>query len=305
MFTPIRRLALLLLWGGAGSVAACAADRPCPETRSGPYRLVVERITQNQYTQALFVPPPERLQSSAPGSPEPVRGVGRERAAAHGAGGPLARTGRRNVQIQLRLLADDAESAAAVELLAVHTLVVTQSGVPVQVAHYGGQLEDLEDAVLRAYVYATDVGLQTSEVRSIEGEVVSAEHVRLLTVELPLQGLPAQRESHGVRFSVTGCTLRGNSATVRLTARPPAGTRVIPAGADAAYGARLLAEAGAAPAAGSSTLNLTTAGELELELSFQGVRGTPDQLRLPLILRSGSRRCYPFQLGTIPLPRRP
>src|SRR5437762_2259126 len=69
-------------------------------------------------------------------------------------GAQPATTGRRSAHLQLRLLADNPEAAAAVELFAIHSLGVGSEGRGIDVSHYGGPLENADDAVLRAYVYA-------------------------------------------------------------------------------------------------------------------------------------------------------
>src|SRR5205823_6601414 len=94
---------LILLTLLSLALAAEAAPLPRrPEVRVGPYRVVVERVTGSQYVQAMFRPEP--------------------------GGQGAAQTGRRSAHLQLRLLADNPEAAAAVEVLAVHTLTVTANG---------------------------------------------------------------------------------------------------------------------------------------------------------------------------------
>src|SRR5438067_5497080 len=120
---------------------------PCirrPEARAGPYRVLVEQVTASEYLQQLLGP---------------------------GAG--PAPTGRRSAHLQLRLVADSADAGAAVELFAIQSLTVEADGRRLDVPHYGGPLENADDAVLRAYAYAGDVGMATKEIRSIEGEVIA------------------------------------------------------------------------------------------------------------------------------------
>src|SRR5439155_23868487 len=116
--------------------------------------------------------------------------------------------------------------------------ISTPHGV-VEAPSDGGPLDDAEDAVLRAYLYAGNVGMETSEIRSIEGEITAFERARMVAVNLPTGPLPVTRTAEGLQLTLVECAARGSTATVRLKVRAPAEAQVVPAAADGTYGIQL------------------------------------------------------------------
>src|SRR5262249_37768623 len=113
--------ALLVLAAGAAAAAPEPGKNRPPESRVGPYRVVVEKVTEQQYAQALFL---AQNDAKAP-----------------------ARSGRRSAHISLRLVAETPEASLAVEQFAVHAATVSTPEGEMEVPHYGGPLEDSDDAV--------------------------------------------------------------------------------------------------------------------------------------------------------------
>jgi hypothetical protein len=270
-------LLVLLLGGPAVGIERAPLPRR-PEARVGPYRVVVERVTHSQYLQSLFLSDP--------------------------LGQAPRRSGRRSAHVQLRLLADEPQAGAAVELFTIHSLTVMAGGKQVEVSHYGGPLENNDDAVLRAYVYASDVGLATSEIRSLAGEITAFEHARVVTAEIPLSNLPVVQTVDGVRFTCTEVSVRDGIATIRLLARAPEGSQVVAASSEATYGIKLWCVDSIPAAAASSTLGTTSEGDAEYTLGFQSLHGTPSRLQAQVLMRGGERRVFPFDIEHIPLPGR-
>ena len=261
----------------AGPSPALTPTLRRPEARVGPYRVLVEQVTASEYLQELL-------------------GIA--------AGARPAATGRRSAHLQLRLVGDTAESSAAVDLFAVHALTVEADGRAVEVAHYGGPLENADDAVLRAYVYAGDVGMSTREIRSVEGEITAFEHAEEVRAELPLEP-GASVLANGARFTISECSTRDGMIGVRLLGRPPAGAQLLAAALDGTYGIDLLTESGTSATPAGSTLGTTADGDAEFDLAYQLRRGVARRLSIRALIRSGARHVYPFRIEHVPLPARP
>lgn len=276
-----RTVLQLALTSALAAAAVCCQGAPAvrrPETHTGPYRVVVERVTQTQYLQSMLRPAP---------------GI----------------TGRRSAHVQLRVLADNPEAALALEIFAVNALTVDADGRRTEVAHYGGPLENADDAVLRAYAYASDVGLSTTRLSAITGEITAFERARVQSVDLPLDGLPLTKEVDGLVYTLLRASAKDGDATVELRVKAPAGSNLVAATTDGAYGIQLLCAGVEAPAAaGSSMAGSARDGAMTFTLNYHSLTGAAPlagaRLRVPLLIRSGQRRVYPFQLENIPLPGR-
>ena len=92
---------------------------------------------------------------------------------------------------------------------------------------------------------------------------------------------------------------------IRLLGRAPAGGQILAATLYGTYGIDLLTETGDQAAPAGSTLGTTPEGDAEFNLAFQAPRGSPRQLRIRALLRSGARHAYPFRIQHVPLPQRP
>lgn len=277
-FSGLSRLALPATLLTAAAVCQGSPAIKQPEARCGPYRVLVERVTQSQYLQESLRPAPTT-------------------------------TGRRSAHVQLRLVADNPEAAAGVEIFSVNRVVAEAGARKAEVAHYGGPLENADDCVMRAYVYASDVGLATTRLAAIGGEITAFERAQTVSVDLPLDEIPLQRSSEGVHYSLAAASVQQDEATIALKVQPPAGSQAVAPSGDGAYGIQLLCKNAEGPAmSGSSTAAAGSDGAITFSLTYHGLKGPAPlagaKLRVPLLLRSGQRRVYPFEIQNIPLPGR-
>jgi hypothetical protein len=276
--------ALLLAPGTARAPAETPARVPAraPEARAGPYRVVVDRIAHNPTLVVTYTAP-----GGQPGPPVEVR---------------------RSAQLQIALYTDDPAAAKGLASLQVHRLTSEQNGRISELSHYGGVLPDSSDgAVIRASVSLTVTPALVREIRALEGEIVSFTQTQEVEIEVPVAGrtLPVTVEKSGVRATVQELARDGSSARVGLTLEGPATSMLLDTSNDGSRGVELLNTAGSAASPSGGTLTQPRPARAEYRLGFLGLRGEPGLVRFRVLLRSGTRRVFPFRLEHIPLPFRP
>src|SRR5688500_7496410 len=142
MKRPLSAIAVLL----AGLPAGSLAEGRQPAVKAGPYRVVVDRITQNRSVVLDY-----KTGSQASGG---------------------VRT-QRTVQIQVAVLSDQPGGKEGLATFQIKSVMGERNGRLVELPHYGGPLETPNDpALVRAYLYVPSMPPSLSEIRSIDGEIM-------------------------------------------------------------------------------------------------------------------------------------
>lgn len=274
-----RRLMLAGLGlAGLGRAAQAQAGARQPVVKAGPYRVLVDRITQNRSVVLEY----------------PTGGN-------EGSG---VRT-QRTIQVQVAVLADAPGAGDQLTTFQIKTVTVERNGRPVELPHYGGPLESPNDpALVRAYLYVPSLPASVSEIRSIDGEIVSYDRTAPFEVEVPLDGSsPRPVEKDGITVTVREWAQDGNTARVVVWLDAPAGSLLVNNATDGSYGLALLNQDGRAAPIGAGSLLQVRANQAEIRMAYASVPGTATRLRVRLLHRVGPRRVHPFSLEHIPLSR--
>lgn len=278
------RDAAALLLGGALATAALAAGEGTqrPEARTGPFRVVVDRISESRTTVLTY--------RTAPGRRED--------------GGAQS---RRTLQLQVQVLADNPGAAAGLASFQVNGLSAESGRRLLGLPHSGGILETPDDkAVVRAYLYVPACPPLASEVRAMEGEIVAYEKAGDSEIEVPLTGkTPSSAQKDGIRATVQATTHQGTNSQLTLELTAPDGTMLVNPANDGTYGVSLVS-AGSRPAPPTGgSMSQPRPNAALYRLGFQNVQGPPLAVRVRFVYRGGARRVYPFRVEHIPIPTRP
>lgn len=269
--------ALLTLAG-----AACGApeDR-APEARTGPYRVVVDRITHNPSV-AITYP-------SAPAKGKPQVEA------------------RRTVQLQVAVYAADAAAATSLATFQIASVSAEVGGRVGYLPHYGGTLENPnESAAVRAYLYLPGFPALAREIRALEGAVVAYPRSELAELEIPTGdgSVPRTVERGGVRATLREFALQGATAQLSLSLEGAADSVLLNTTSDGTYGISLVGPEGRPATPSGATMVNPRANQAEYRATFQGLRGAPARVRVRFLHRSGERRTYPFRIERIRIPTR-
>lgn len=274
------------LFSAALGAAALAQEpgRP-PAAQAGPYRVVVDRISQNTNLAVNF-----------------------------GAGAaPAARPAssievRRMVQMQVSVFAATPEAAAALTTFQISGVAVQAGGRLLQLTPFGGMLDNpAGNTVLRAYLYVPTFPASAREVRAVEGQLVGYETARDMEIDIPVAdgAAPKTVEKDGVKATLREYSFDGESAQLVLWLEGPATSALVNTATDGAYGMQLLdAEGRPATSSGGSFINFRP-NTAEYRLGFNSLKRPPTTIRVKFLHRGGARRTYPFRIEGIPIPSRP
>ena len=272
-----RRLCIVLLALVAG--AAAALERRPVETRAGPYRVVVDRVSHNRTTSVQYDPATGEAQA-----PEV----------------------RRQVQVQIGVYTTDPLAASALATFQLSSMLCRVGRRTEEISHYGGQLESPNDkAQLRAYVYAPIFPAEPGEIAALEGEISAYDRATLVSLEVPLtRPLPASAEADGVKVTVREMVRDGDHARVVLETETGAKNTLAAPSPDGSHGVELISREGLPATSVGGSLVQNRQNRLEYRLGFLRLRGDPGRLRVRVVRQSGERKVYPFRLEKIPLPTR-
>lgn len=274
------RLGLALgVLGAAGGVAAQQIRQPV--VAAGPYRVMVDRITQNRTVTLDFALPGGR----------PPDGVATQR----------------SVQFQVAVLPKDPKTAPQISTFQVKSVTVRQNNRPVDVHHYGGPLESPNDpALVRAYLYVPAMPANAQELNSIEGEIVSYERNGPFEIEIPTAGdLPRTVEKDGVKVTIREWVHDGASGRLIMWVEAPNNSLIVNSANDGSYGVALINDAGRTLSTGSGTMLQVRSNQAEYRMNYFSIQGKPTTIRLRFLHRAGARQVYPFKLENITVPPRP
>ena len=268
----------LILAALAVPAAGAAPDERRPEAEAGPYRLVVDRITQTTQARVTY---------------RSDDGKG---------GGSSTRT----VQLQLSIFGRDPETTRRLAVFQLETLSVGAGKGYVELPHFGGILDAAANGAVRVFTGAPNVPLAAEEI-GLAGQLVAYEKSGPVELEIPLSAdrFPMRTESEGVIITVNELdTAAEGAARLHLSLEASPETFLQSIGATAPYGVSLLDVEGrpATPIEGS--LARPAGGRLEYRVRFKNVRAKPAALRVRVVRRGGRQFTYPFRLQRLPIPRR-
>lgn len=276
---------------GAGATAAAPVAAPLrPETVAGPFRIVVERVTQSLSTTQVF---PKEAGDRHPGEFQQ----------------------RRNVQLHLGVYpaapALQPGAGEGLTRLDIHGVTVREGTRQLELGHYGGRLESgSKEALLRGYLYAPAFPVRTAEIEVIEGEIVAYEHSTPVELELPLtderhpSGKPERVEKHGVRLTLREVTVSQGTARLTLSVDGPPGSVLITPTEEGTHGASLYDHRAQKVSPGGGSLSQPQPHLLDYRVTFLNLKDRPAMLRVRLLKQHGARQVYPFRLKRIPVPSR-
>lgn len=278
---------LLALVGAAVLESAAVIAEPVgavkqPETKVGPYRVVIDRVAESRNTQIVY---------GTPSSPKAVGGV----------------QSRRTVQLQLGVMTESKSAAAGLASLQVQGLSVQNGARTAALSYYGGILESPNDvAVLRAYLYIPNYPVNGAEIRTLEGQITAWDQSDEMEIEVPLEGpSPWSAEKGGVKATVSALTVEGGSARLSVNLEAPKTNALLSPTNDGTYGVSLLnRENRPAMATGGNSLQQQE-NTASYRLGFQNLKGEAAKVRVRLVHRRGPRRTYPFRIEHITIPTRP
>jgi len=276
----LRRL-FLLPAAAALAAGAAAQDRPAqPVADAGPFQVVVDRITHNRGLTLDY------------------------RMGGQYSGGLRS---QRNVQLQVAVHARGRENAGGLATFQVRSVFVERAGRLIEVPYYGGPLETPNDpSLVRAYLYIPALLPSTTDIRLIEGDIVSYDRTGPVQIDLPLGGdLPVTVEKEGVKATLHQFVAEGNSARLLLTVEAPANTVIANTASDGSYGVSLLNTEGRLGVPGAGTMLQARGNHAEYRLSYSGFSGRPGTVRVRFLHRGGQRRVHPFRLERVPLALKP
>lgn len=251
-----------------------------PEVKVGPYRVVVDRITQN-------------------------RGVVMEYQTT-GQANPSLRV-QRTVQVQVAVLGEEPGARDQLSTFQIKSVLVERNGRPVELPHYGGPLEAPNDpSLVRAYLYVPSLPATLKELRAIEGEIVSYTKTEMLDVEVPLEGAAPQTvEKDGVKVTVREWAQEGPAVRVVLWVEAQPSSLLLNTTTDGSYGVTLYNREGRATLVGAGNMLQVRPHQAELRMSYSSVQGQVAKVRLRLLHRVGPRKVYPFRIERVPIAVRP
>ena len=251
-----------------------------PVVKVGPYRVAVDRITQNRSVVLDYK-------------------TGQQQS-----GG--VRT-QRTVQVQVAVHSDVPGAREGLTTFQIKSVLMEKNGRPVELPHYGGPLETPNDpALVRAYLYVPSLPASVAEIRTIDGEIVSYERSAPLEVEFPLEGaLPRTIEKDGVKVTLREWAQDGPSARAVLWVEAPAGGLIVNTATDGSNGLTLLNTQGRPALVGVGSMLQVRAHQAEFRMAYNSVQGTAAKIRLRFLHRAGPRRVWPFRLEHIPIAPRP
>jgi hypothetical protein len=144
-----------------------------------------------------------------------------------------------------------------------------------------------------------------SELRAIEGEIVTYENTSPFEVEIPVDGaLPRTVEKDGIKVTLREWAVDGSSARVLLWAEAPPSSLIVNTVNDGSYGVSLLSADGRAAVLGAGSMLQVRNNQAEYRMVYSSFRGTPARIRLKFLHRAGPKRVYPFKIERIPIPAR-
>jgi hypothetical protein len=254
-----------------------------PEGVSGPYRVVVDRVSHNRKVTVNY--------RVGGGSREP---------------GPAQFS--RTVHLQLAVFARETWAGPGLATFQIKGVTADTDRRSYDLPHYGGMLETPTDgAVLRAYLYVPNFPLGAREIRAIEGEIVAYEKSAPLEIEIPLDSpkVPLHVEKGDVRVSVREWDVEGDTARAVLWVEAPPNSMLINTTTDGTYGVSLHNAAGRSANTLGGAMLQPRANQAEYRVGFQNLRGEPAKLKLRVLHRSGPRRVFPFRVERVPIPERP
>jgi hypothetical protein len=258
----------------AMSGAAALGARTQPEAKAGPYRVVIDRVTENRSFALTY---------RAPSGREDERGV----------------QARRSLQIQVSLLAEDARAVSGLSTFRVSGVTVEGDRRSVTLPYSGGALDSSAEAAVRAYLYVPSVP-------PLEGEIVSYDNTGAVEIELPVAPgtLPRTVEKDGVKATLREVTTSTGSVRMVLTLEAPSASTLLNLTSDGTYGISLYSHENRRINPSSATMSQPRANVLEYRFGFQSLRGTVDRVRVRALHRGGPRRVYAFRVERIPIPSR-
>lgn len=269
------------------AAAAFAADGGLrmPEAKTGPYRVVVDRISQNTNLTVNYAGP-----ASALGQPASNVDV------------------RRMVQLQLSVFAATKEAGMGLTTFQVSGVSVDSGGRVLQLTPYGGPLDNpSENAVLRAYLYVPVFPATVREVRALEGQIIGYERSKQMEIEIPIGdgAVPRVVQKDDIKATLREYNFDGDSAQVVVWLEAPANSSLVNTTTDGSYGMKLVDVLGRTSTPNGGAFINPRPHQAEYRLGFHSLRRAPAAVRVQLLYRGGERRTYPFRIEGIPVPGRP
>jgi hypothetical protein len=263
----------------AASAAAQNAVRQ-PMVKAGPYRIAVDRITQNR-TLTLKYETGDRSNSGV--------------------------TSQRTIQLQVAVFGETEAANAGLATFQIKSVVVDRNGRSEELPHYGGPLENPNDpALVRGYLYVPAMPPSVAEIRSLEGEIVSYEHTGPFEMDVPItNSVPSTVEKDGVKVTLRDWSQDGAIARLTLVVDAPASSLVVNTVNDGSYGVTLVNKDGHPALLGAGSMIQPRPNQAEYRMAYNSLQGTPDHLRLRFLHRAGPRKVYPFKVEHIQIPPHP
>jgi hypothetical protein len=256
---------------------------PAPEVKVEGYRIVVEKLVQNQNLALEFPDPADRRE-----------GVSRM-------------TGRQLVYVHLAVHPPNPKLIPNLDGLD-GRIVAFSGNSPVTFRPYpADDANPLTTGVWRTMLMAQDVDLSVSRLDRLQGELVVYPSAKQVKLEFPVPSdIPVTREAEGLRVVMRPMKPRGEILTVALEMSWPAEVSVARASPEAPGGIAVVTKAG-------NTILPTGSGNSPGEsrgrrvsrihtVTFTEFKEAQATLRVQTLVRGGPARKLAFTLPNLPLP---
>jgi hypothetical protein len=281
---PAGLVLLILAFLSHARLSRAASQAPpdprlaAPETRVQGYRVVVERLDQQQNLALEF-------QGAAAGKT----------------------TGSQQVFVALAVYPPNPKLAANVQGLDPRVLAFTDRNRPVNFQSYPGEESSpLGGGVWRTNLQAADVDLLTSRLHRLQGELIVYPRAKGVTLDFPLPAnAPQTREDEGVRATLKTVRFGSGILSATVLTEWPSTLQVSRVNPDAPDGITALSRAGTALVPQSTGVVVTRRGPVtgqQYQITFAGLPELPTTLRVQMMVRSGAPQKLLFTLPDLALP---
>jgi hypothetical protein len=264
--------------------APAAPPLVAPETRSGGYRIVVERLVEQVNVPVEF-------------APDPVTG-------ARGGG---AGEGSQYLYANLAVYPPPGVSPLAIEGLDLRLVGLVPGRQPVVFQSF--PFDDANPELTgswRTQIAAQSIPVGVATLDRLQGELVVYARAKHVTLDFPVNGpLPAVREAEGYRATLKDVRLRPGTLTFQIAAEWPKSVALARVRQETPDGISALTKSGLVLSpfrAGFSSQSQGGVTRREYTLTVNDLKEPPAKIRVEAIVRSGPVRRLPFTLRSIPLP---
>ncbi|HTE17790.1 MAG TPA: hypothetical protein VK689_05335 [Armatimonadota bacterium] len=263
----------------ASAAPAAPVEAKAPEAKAGPYRVVIDRLSESDTLTLNYRVEANRRESGVVQS-------------------------QRTVQLQLAVFAAESAPESGLASFEIKSVTVGSGSRLVEAPYYGGVLEvPGNGALLRAYLSIPRVPPRARELRALEGEIVSYEKAATVELEVPVEtgGLPRTVEKDGLKATLREFTVSGGVIRLALALEGAEESVIIDTSTDGARGVTVQDTDNRAATAAGGTVTQLRPNQAEYRLTFQGSQAAVSRVRVRVLHRSGPRRVFPFRIKRVPL----